>query len=288
MIAGFDPRGDGQHGGQLVTDAIPGTTGSVIYWRLSGEVEVAELAQKWEDLGLDAALLPGRPSPAVALRRAMGAQKEKHLLVRGVKGAHFLVRERLGADEPEYEPELKVTLNAGGLPAFDKPGHAACPTLRAAFGAQLDALDDTDVSCWLVKMARHLDAVPLRDSGGVYFVPAHRVFEMMRMREALDRASYCRIHALPAARSEEVVAAVIDAVTTAVEAEAKAIEVELATPMKARALETRKERLAAEHARVSRYEALLGVKLVSLRGTVELVEQQACLAALTLAQDEEE
>lgn len=287
MIAGLDPSNDGQHGVRIVTDAIPGSTGSVIYWRLSGEVEIAELTRKWAELGLDADLLPGRPSPAVALRRAMGAQKEKHLLVRGVKGAHFLVRERVGADDPEYAPELRVTLNAGGLPAFDKPEHTACPVIRAAFAAHLDQLDDTDVSGWLVKMARHLDAVPLRDSGGVYFVPAHRVDEMMKVREALARASYCRIHALPAARSEEVVAAVIDAVTTAVEAETKAIEEELSTPMKERALETRKERLAAEHARVSRYEALLGVKLASLRGAVELVEEQVCRAALTLAQEEE-
>lgn len=287
MIAGFDPSGAGQHGVQIVTDAIPGSTGSVIYWRLSGEVEVAELARKWAELDLDADLLPGRPSPAVALRRAMGAQKEKHLLVRGVKGAHFLVRERVGADDPEYAPELRVSLNAGGLPAFDKPEHPACAAIRAAFADCLDRLSDTDVSCWLVKMARHLDAVPLRDSGGVYFVPAHRVAEMMKVREALSRASYCRVHALPAARSEEVVAAVIDAVTTSVEAEAKAIEEELSTPMGERALETRKERLATEYERVARYEALLGVKLVSLRASVELVEEQVCRAALTLAQEEE-
>lgn len=273
---------------KIVTDAIPGSTGSVIYWRITGAVDLQELRVKWEELGLATDLLPGRPSPAVALRRAMSEQKEKHLLVRPVKGAYFLVREyaQSGVDDPEYVPELRVALNAGGLPAFDKPAHPACASIKSAFSVHLDMLDDTDVSGWLVRIARHLDAVPLRESGGVYFVPAHRVEEMMRMRTALDRASHCCIHALPAARSEEVVAAVIDAVTTAVEAETRKIEEELEEPMGERALATRKQRLADELNRVARYEELLGVKLASLRGTVELITEQACRAAMTIADEE--
>lgn len=273
------------------------TAGRISYWRLSGDLDLVQLAAVWTAQGLDKALLPKPPGDGVALGRAMHEQSgtvtsQVRLLARPLaRQAWALVEETLVKDSLSYETLLSVKFEKGG-PVFtrDHASHDRYNTLVASIRSSYDNMKGTlttnDVSSWLVKLAGQYQSVPLRDTGGIYFVPKTHVDTWDRIVRAITKVSAHSIFQIPALKTAEAIAAITDAVTQECEAIALTIEREMqAGKLGDRALQTRRKECEALLAKVGAYDTLLDVQL-KCRERVEVL--QATIVATVLAEGSEQ
>lgn len=271
-----------------VTDQVP-NAGAVVWWRLSGTVDHAELCETWRAANLPETLVPRQVAPSTALARAVEELREKHRLVRTLpKGGHAVVDELYVNGEPSYNVVATIKLTDGdtGVPSPTIEGPRAeelASQVRAAFFNHYASLATVDISVWLATVVRHLRAVSLRDKGGIYFVPTGVVAEWHKVVQVLREVSTHFLAEIPAMRSEEAVSAILDAVQREADGEISAMSSELAAgALKKRALENRTDRCVALDDKISAYEALLGRHLDTLRERVEEVRARMTAAILEL------
>lgn len=273
----------------VVNENIP-TAGAVIWWRLSGNVDAGALKTAWLASDLPEGDLPDPPSEVTALRRAMADQREARRLVRPLgRGNGFaIVDERVKDDKTElaYEVILTAKLDQVGRLTFETPSgvddgvRGIIEEIRAAFDRHLETLSQADISDWLAKMVmRQLDAVSLRDTGGVYFLPRPSVERIGTVADVLRQSSAHVVHRVPALRSEEAVDAILDAVSHEAANEAIAMEGELAEEaLGKRGLENRITHCDNVERKVARYEELLGRSLDTLRDRLENIRAKLSVA----------
>lgn len=263
-----------------VTEHVP-TAGAIVWWRLSGNVDAAHLEEAWQEQGLDTADLPKTPTASTALRRAVNEQRESRRLVRplGKHDGFAIVNERVRGDnlELDYEVQCKARLDPVGRLVIEAPYESLTNEeseqltrmrreIRGAFERHQDTLSTQDISDWLVRLMPKLDAVGLRDTGGVYFVPHPSVDRLSAIVRAVRKASAHAIHRVPALRSDDAVDAILDAVSVEAANEAESMEKDLEVgQLQTRGLENRVERCDEVEEKVTRYEELLGRKLDVLR-----------------------
>jgi hypothetical protein len=110
-----------------------------------------------------------------------------------------------------------------------------------------------------VQLVGRLHAVALRDSGGIYFVPRDGVKAYRVVKAALAGCSSHVMHEIPALKSSEAIAAILDAISTEVQTEINTLDGALnLNEIGPRAAVNRREHLSALAAKVSSYEKLLG------------------------------
>lgn len=264
-------------------------SGGIVFWRLSGAVDYDDLEAAWHGAGLDAGLLPAPVARSVALKRTMKTFADRSILVRPLKGdveGFILVHESYVDGKPQYQNGLTVTLDAHGAPVLDPFDPDTARQVEATFAHHLTALTQQDISGWLVDLIRGVQAVRLRDTGGLYFVPRTHLDLWRGYVGAIRAASHCKLFEIPALHSDEAVAAVLDAVTREAEEAAGELEEELADKeLSRRALGSRGRKIEALEHKLATYEELLGVKLDALRG--EFGRLQAHVARKLLAADGE-
>lgn len=272
--------------------------GCVTYWRTSGILDLERLGLGWAAEGLDPDQLPAPPSRQAALRRAFNDLARHRALVRpleGRRGAWALVLETVRGDDLSYDVELRAWLGEevgdAAAPLVVEPAdHPEAPALRARFERALGEVTAADVGGWLSGLVYANDAVALRDSGGVYFVPRHRMMAWRGAARALAASGASRVLMIPALPNDEVVAAVVDAVTSEAEAECARLEEEVMRDgedaLGKRALASRLERTDAAKEKLARYEALLGTKLDVVRE--RLLRARGAVAAALLSSGGEE
>ncbi len=283
------------HQNFIVTPEAVQTAGAISYWRLSGPVTLSALRMAWDAAGLNLDMLPNPPGVDVALGRAVH-EEEGRIGRTGVKwlvrplahrGAWSLVEETC-VDEKLTYSEL-LTVKSG--PVFERKN--AAPTdyetivarIRANYDRRQGEIEPNDVSSWLVKIASKLQSVPLRDTGGIYFVPRKDVDIWRRVVTALQSVSAHRVFSIPALKNSEAIDAITDAITQEAETAAKVLEAELGQTgedaLGVRAMKSRQEACETLLAKISAYDELLGVQL-KCRERVEML--QAALVSAVIAQ----
>jgi hypothetical protein len=81
------------------------TAGAVIWWRLTGEVDLEHLRSEWRARGLNEKDLPQPATPKTALRRAVQQVVEKHVLARQIDDGWAVVREYQDGKDLSYRME---------------------------------------------------------------------------------------------------------------------------------------------------------------------------------------
>lgn len=269
--------------------------GAIVLWRLQGETDASKLEAALKEAGLEA-LMPSLPSAAVALRRALRAHESKHVLARALpNGGYAMVREspRESAEQPlEYEVLLTVHVSSEGRLDFKHPFTVDTQTLvdsitEAAFENML-RLEASDTGSWLSRCVDVVKAVPLRDTGGVYFVPRETLPTWRKIVDALRGASHSYGSEIPALKSTDAIAAILDSLNREADAFLERVQEELSSAvqekggMGSRAVKTRLQRCEESMEKLAVYEKLLGVSLDSVRARVE--GMQANLAAAVLVE----
>jgi len=180
-----------------VTDAMTGMQllGEVITWRSAGPHTHAAVVAALSAAGLDPKVARER-LPRHAFSRACRRLADERVIdeLRDDKdeltfqfSRRHLVKDAAGEEEIAYRKEVKVVLNK-------TTGVIACPdpAVRERAQAELDrclaertAGDLTNIVQRLFE--RHADLVPVRDQGGVYFVPQEHAGFVAQVRAFLEK-----------------------------------------------------------------------------------------------------
>jgi hypothetical protein len=253
--------------------------GVIVWWRLTGGIDLAALETAWVAEGLEKSRLPTPPSPPVALRRAVSELKTAKRMVRPLdKGGFAVLDEHQSGDRVSTQQLGTVTLDPLGRIKSDLPWRET-DAVAEAYEKHLHSVVQSDVSPWLCKTMDAVQAVSLRDTGGVYFVPRYALPQWERVVRALRAATQHVISNVPALTSSEAVSAILDALEQEAGAQLAQLESDLDAHMKdetdpdakklgSRALNTRIERTEAMGAKLGAYESLLGSKLDALRENI--------------------
>lgn len=278
-------------------DAIQ-EAGTITFWRMSGDTDGAKLEAAWTAAGLDPDDLPSLPTDTVACRRAVYEQR----------GPATIVRPLRRRDDPDgwalisettdktihHTPELHVLPNKIGQLKFETPDgdevipsppgvnrgsvHDIAREIADSYDRHLSTLNSNDMSTWLVKAVRDLDALGLKDTGGVYFVARQFVPQWERITKVVREATPHEVLLIPAMRTDEAVETILSSLQAEAEAEAQSMFDEIAEgSLGGRALRNRADKCAALQRKVQQYERLCGRALPGL--TDRLTELSGSLAA---------
>lgn len=269
--------------------------GAVVYWRLAGDVNGDDLNNALASNGLQDHTVR-LPTPKRAMRRAMQELATGLVFLRAGKngdGGLYLVKQVPGEDGPEFHVWIEARLGLGEVPEFTVAQHPAL-TEPVPWAVDLDALTSrfwhhvfhvaaTDISTWLITQAVECDALSMRDSGGVYFVPRHALDNWRKRADCLQEETTCKVYLVPALDSDEAVEAVMQALIDECTEFTNTLQTDLEVgELGERALETRGDRAKELLAKLSRYEALLGMSLDGVRTQLEEQQTNAIQAALTV------
>jgi len=259
------------------------TAGAAVWWELDGEVPHQVLEGLGEGLGLDPSKLPSKPSAEVALRRAMQtAGDRRRMMVRPLtkRGAWALVDETRQGEDLTYNVELRARLEDGQL-RLTPDDHPRAAAVAATFDRAQRWLTASDISEWLIATARRLKAVPLRDRGGMYFIPQAQLAEWEQVRRALAAVSDHTLYQMAALPTAEVIQAVLDGVEREAQAQIAEMDRELNEgEMGKRALASKAKACTGAAEKVRYYEGLLGRALPALHERLEGLQARLAAAAL--------
>ncbi len=265
-----------------ISDLSADAAGAIVLWRLSGDTSYDRLKAAFAAVGLDERLLPELPSAEVALRRAVKEHESKHVLVRSLPGratGWALVAEQVKApsEQEELDPlayavsfQVRLHKNPNEL-AFSHPNNPIAHKISADFRMNLERLESGDTAGWLCQMVRHVKAIPLRDTGGVYFVPRETLGVWRQIANAVRDASASYVAEIPALRSAEALSTILDSLLRESAHEIELLERDLTAEreMGKRAVGTRISRCASLEEKLGTYERLLGTQLVDVRAKLE-------------------
>ncbi len=268
--------------------------GRITMWSLGGDVTVGALTEALKRAG-SAALPPDEPSALVALHRAVeGVAKtlghlDVHHLGRGEWAIVGSASERQAESaDASVQRQLVYSIECtakvvreGDSERLEIQGRGE-EQIRAAYNAAKTCLAPSDIGTWLTEKAAKLDAVALRDRGGVYFVPKPTVHKWEHIIAALKACSRHAVHVIPAMRSADAVEAILAAVTDDTRTACGRIVADIGDgTLGTKALGNREKVTAELLDRVERYEELLGARLDALRSVLD--ETRAAVATAKLA-----
>lgn len=263
-------------------------TGAIVWWRLSGEVNVDTLQKAWLDANLGGELLPEPPTPHTALGRAMRELAERRRLVRSLKGhkGWGVVDETATDTTLDYQLQIKASIEDGKL-KVEPSGHTLADEVKLKYATYSSTYTVTDTSALLSAVVKSLHAVPLRDTGGVYFVPRNKTDELRRVVTVLKSVSDHRVFEVPALKSDEAVEAILAALISEADKETSEMETEFDTAeLGGRALRTRAGRAESLLSKVKEYETLLGTNLQAITERVAGLKDALVTAALSAESEE--
>ena len=255
--------------------------GALVYWSLSGYVDLQDLAEALTAEGLDAErLLPTAPSADVVLLRAMQqAVHERRQLVRplGKRGAYSFVQERVTREDGAADESLAWGELVRGtttkddsvttvVTATQPAGEAIAAEIRSHLELFRDLLITTDYSAWLLwYLFSQVKAVGLRDRGGFYFVPRDQLPAWKRIVSVTKKVSSHKTYEIPAMRTEDAVEAILAAVRGEAETQLQELEEYLSgEKVSTRGLNAAERKLKALREKTEHYAQLLGVALPDL------------------------
>lgn len=269
----------------VALDGYEHAAGAIVWWDLSGEVDIMDLDDAWSEIEGAPELLPAVPSTmACAKRAADKAVRSRRELVRPLtRGAWDFQIESVVISQPgeaqeaeilQYETAVKIRVDdktasfvaVGDQDRFATEEHAAiCEIIRHNFEHYRGVLTATDVSTWLLMLlSRHVHAVSLRNRGGMYFVPVDQLPFWKKIVGVLRTVSNHELHEIPAMRSEETVEAVLSSVRREAEEAMAEMEKYLAGDLSTKGLNSTERRATEVQAKVAKYAKLLGEEMPDL------------------------
>lgn len=212
-------------------------------------------------------------------------------------GGLYLVRQEPGESGPEFKVLVRAHLSTGGLPDFDVDRefngvetcdeHSVQSHLVERFWHYIENIASTDVSSWLIAQAHECDALSMRDTGGIYFIPRDNLDDWRKRIDALHEHTNCRVHLVPAMNAREALDAVLQSLLDECSAFTDALGNDIVDEnLGARALQNRAEQAKEFLGKLDRYANLLGPiaegRLAQLRDQIETQQHNAVEAALSM------
>lgn len=277
------------------------SAGAIVLFRMSGPTDYETFKSAWIDSGLDPTQFIRRPSLGHALEKSV-KQSAGTLLPRrlpGVRDSWALVMETPTGGTLQHKTVLHITLSETGRPIFTDSEHRDVPAstgdhsmsataeqIRSQYDRNLDALSTGMVSQWLIDLCKNLNAVAVRDTGGIYFLPPRALPAWAKITKTVRSATNHEIIMIPAMPADETVRAVLECITQEAETSADRLYSDVEKGLGDRALKTRANQAAALREKVAEYEELLGVQLTTVREKLKRLKGSLMAATLLTRPDD--
>jgi len=245
--------------------------GKVVWWELSGPVSKTEWDAQLRPVFGDGYESP-TPRARKRLERALNAVAPREGLVRpAAKGGFVLVLEGEDAKgENEYINDLRVwtekTPDGADQLRTDDYEHPLWAGVREGWEKSFDVLATPDVSVLLTGFAAECSAVPLRTTGGMYFIPASKLAVWEAMAQRVREVSSHSFIDLPCHNDSTAIESALKAIRLEAEEALEKIEKKLDSgAMNRRGYKGREKDLEDLGQKLLRYERDLGVTLDDLK-----------------------
>jgi hypothetical protein len=254
------------------------STGAVVYWSLAGDLDLGVLGSNWEGINPD--WIPSKPSTKAAFSRAAKDEQNRRILVRShVDGGYQFVAEIAHADKPlEYIVGPRLVLNAADKVVFSEDSAAFAnrsasvallDRVTLAYEKACETVDSKDVSVWLTGICKALNAVSLRATGGVYFIPRDSIDLWHKIKGAVSVSSAHKVFEIPALKSDDAIQAILEAINSEVMDMDTAIRGEILDGIGARKAANRVNEIGDLIKKIAGYEKLLSKTLTGPRETLD-------------------
>jgi len=253
--------------------------GDIVFWSLAdARVDRATLESVWKNALLDPSRLPEEPTPERALkqaaREAQVGQRDRMIRL-GLDSeseiVFAIVREhRDDAGNVTYAQEARVHLDrTSEVVSSDVSSHDIVQKLLTGYDVLRTTHTADDVRRAIVKTLGSWAAITLRDSGGVYWVPAVYADDLRRLQSAIERIGASRVHVLPVHDSQDAKRALGEIATASLEAELAQLQTEIsafvsAPPDRASTLVRRFDAFAGLRDRAKLYRNVLAIQVNEL------------------------
>lgn len=253
--------------------------GDLVWWSLAdARVDRPLLEAFWRDAALDVGLLPEEPTAERALKQAVREAQvgQRERLIRlGLESetevVFAIVRERRDATgNVAYDQEARVHLDRSReVLTSDAPSHDLVQAVIAGFRALRTTHTADDVRRAIVKALGSWSAVTLRESGGIYWVPAPFASQARRLQAAVQRIGTSAMSVLPVHRSAEAEATLGEVARASIEDELAQLQTEIdafmvTPPERASTLTRRLDAFEVLRDRAKLYRNVLAIQVTDL------------------------
>ena len=216
-----------------VQGEMPATAGILVYWSLSGVIDLQDLTEVLEAEGIDPKYHPSGPSVEVAVHRAAEScadarRSGSRTLVRPLrrKGAWDIVQESVVPNEQkgeslEYQALVRVSIEETddksrpkevAIRYYEESHKDLSERIHTAFQLYSELMTATDTSVWLTRLlGSYVAGIPLRSRGGIYFIPRDQVSDWARIVRCVRAVSDHILFEIPALQTDEAVDAILTA-----------------------------------------------------------------------------
>jgi len=235
--------------------------------------------------------LPEPPTDQVALHRALKQFEGPRQYVSHAEGLTYSVISETVVDSTTAAGRRKVapvtlftaSMDATGAVSIDPPEmhDELVDVVEAGFVRAKGELEPADLSAWFISRAKKSQAISLRDTGGIYFVPAQGHADWTRFGEVIKSVSSHRIFEIPAVKNDKAVEAILDALKSEAQQQIEQIEEALdEDKLGVRALRSRAERCLDMEKKLTSYERLLDVSAEDIRESLEALQARIVSASI--------
>tara|TARA_R100001594_G_scaffold29905_1_gene55735 strand:- start:1839 stop:2654 length:816 start_codon:yes stop_codon:yes gene_type:complete len=257
--------------------------GSIVYWSLSDGTNIHLLRQGLQDIGR-AHLIPETRVDLQALQRSIReAFPGKRTLVRPLSGkpGYAVVHEHSGGTEMEYEEEVRFAVVANEI-FCSESNHPKLAFIEDEYQNQKDLVTANKLGGVLVKACQELQGIPLRNRGGLYWIPEANRLKWEEIVRVVERCNIRNTTSLVKTTTDKkTLDAVCDSLVHQVSKKLENLETSLEEgELGKRGLKTREREAQELDDLVQTYEKILGKTLTSLRDRASDVESAASMALL--------
>ncbi len=245
-------------------------SGAIVLWSTTSTTSLDKLTVGLQSIGLEK-FAPNQASPQTALKSAMtdlyaGPRK----LVRPDRSGFSVVEETQGVLGLQHEVVLTAQFRGGKLETYPLDEQ---DRVLHAYQHQLDLVPVAAITACLTGIVRHLGGIALRQTGGIYWIPARSMATWAQVMAVVQSAGANTLYSITTQVDAESVRAVCDAIQAEMTSEVAQMQAELTEGLSARAGKRRAEQLASMCDRLREYEQSLGVTLTTLRESLVVLDQ---------------
>jgi hypothetical protein len=263
--------------------------GDLVFWTLAdASVDRATFEARWAAAGLAPELLPEPPTTEKALKTAVreaAVGQQSRLIRLAVENEEILTfAVVLEEKHPEtgtltYAQEAKVSLDrAFGTVTTDNQGHEVTQSILTKFGRLRNTHGADDVRRTITRTLASFNAVTLRESGGIYWVPSPYAKQLRQLQTCIEQFGQSEVYLLPVHDSADASRTLGDVATQALQDELEALKTEVAAfvahpPERPTTLARRFDAFEQLRARAALYRDILAVQVKDLDSTLDGLTQ---------------
>lgn len=245
-------------------------SGAIVLWSTTVATSREKLETGLASIGLEK-FAPAETSPMTALKAALtdlyaGPRK----LVRPDRHGFSVVEESQNLLGLTHTVVLTAQFVRGQLEVYPP---AEQDRVVQAHASQLDLVPVSSITACLTGIVRHLGGIALRQTGGIYWIPARSTGSWAQVTDVVQKAGANTLYSITTQVDAESVRAVCDAINSEMAAEVAQMQSELTEGLTSRAGKNRAAQLSVMCDRLRNYEQSLGITLDTLRGALVTLDQ---------------